>query len=136
PSAPTWSWLAAALPHGLGKSAQAAVAPIVVPSIATSLLGVLAIGALAAGAWSAAATLPGRAPAGSEHMRSRRIPRRLTLAMGTWLTLTAVRDGRVRVVLLLSLLSGAGMISATAVLAGLSAAALTPLDLREPPNSC
>ena len=71
-SAPTWSWLAAALPHGLGKSSQAAVAPIVVPSIATSLLGVLAIGALAAGAWSAAATLPGRAPAGSEHMRSRR----------------------------------------------------------------
>jgi len=126
-SAPTWSWLAAALPHGLGKSSQAAVAPIVVPSIATSLLGVLAIGALAAGAWSAAATLPGRAPAGSEHMRSRRIPRRLTLAMGTWLTLTAVRDGRVRVVLLLSLLSGAGMISATAVLAGRSAAALTPL---------
>jgi len=126
-SAPAWSWLAALLPHGLGKSSHAAVAPIVVPSIATSLLGVLAVGALAAAAWTATATLPGRAPAGSEHVRSRRIPRRLTLAMGTWLILTAVRDSRVRVVFLLSLVSGAGMITATALLAGRSAAALAPL---------
>jgi hypothetical protein len=126
-SAPAWSWLAALLPHGLGKASRAAVAPIVVPSIATSLLAVLAVGALAAGAWTATATLPGRAPAGSEHVRSRRIPRRLTLAMGSWLILTAVRDSRVRVVFLLSLVSGAGMITATALLAGRSAAALAPL---------
>jgi hypothetical protein len=126
-SAPAWSWLAALLPHGLGKSSHAAVAAIVVPSIATSLLGVLAVGALAAGAWTATATLPGRAPAGSEHVRSRRIPRRLTLAMGSWLILTAARDSRVRVVFLLSLVSGAGMITATALLAGRSAAALAPL---------
>lgn len=126
-SAPAWSWLAALLPHGLGKASHAAVAPIVVPSIATSLLGVLAVGALAAGAWTATATLPGRAPAGSEHVRSRRIPRRLTLAMGSWLILTGVRDSRIRVVFLLSLVSGAGMITATALLAGRSAAALAPL---------
>ena len=126
-SAPAWSWLVAFLPHGLGSTPHAPVAPLHVPSIATSLLGVIAVGSLAAGAWTAAATLPGRSAAGTDRNRSRRISRRLTLAMGTWLTLTALRDSRVRVVLLLSLVSGAGMVTATALLAGRSAASLAPL---------
>ena len=125
--APAWSWLAVFLPRGLGSGPHAAVAPLQVPSIATSLLGLIAVGALAAAAWTATATLPGRTPAGTDRHRSRRISRGLTLAMGTWLVLTALRDARVRVVLLLSLVSGAGMITATALLAGRSAAALAPL---------
>jgi hypothetical protein len=125
--APAWAWLAAFLPGGLGHPIHGVIPAVHAPSVATALLGFLVLGSLAAGAWTALGPLPGRRPAGGEQNRSLPIPRALPLAMGAWLISTAVRDRRIRIVMILGLVSSIGMILATTWLAGRSAPALTPL---------
>jgi hypothetical protein len=124
--APAWAWLAGSFPHGLGPGPRGA-APLSIPPVASAVSGVAVASLLVALAWVLLGIQPGRSAAGAERARSHRMGRRLTAVMARWMGLTAVRDPQVRTVLILGLIAGAGMVTATRLVAGRSAASLAPL---------
>jgi hypothetical protein len=115
------------MPQGLGQIAHGPTPPVHALPLPLAFAGLIASALVAAVAWISLGARPARRPVTRERSRSRSIPGSLPNAIATWLTLTTIRDRRVRVVLLLGLGSGLAMVGATILLAGRSAEALAPL---------